>query len=148
MRILVLHGPNLNLLGTRQPEIYGQATLDEIDAAITERAGQLGVEVRSLQSNSEGALVDAVQAARDSAAGIIINPAGYSHTSVALRDSLLAVSLPAVEVHLTNPAAREEFRHVDLVAGACLGVVAGFGMSGYLVALELLVAHLGGRSPR
>jgi len=146
MRILVLHGPNLNLLGTRQPELYGRASLDEIDAAITERAGQLGVEVRTLQSNSEGALVDAVQAARDSAAGIIINPAGYSHTSVALRDSLLAVSLPAVEVHLTNPAAREEFRHVDLVAGACLGVVAGFGMSGYLVALELLVAHLRDRS--
>ena len=146
MRILVLHGPNLNLLGTRQPELYGRASLDEIDSAITERAGQLGVEVRTLQSNSEGALVDAVQAARDSAAGIIINPAGYSHTSVALRDSLLAVSLPAVEVHLTNPAAREEFRHVDLVAGACLGVVAGFGMSGYLVALELLVAHLRDRS--
>jgi len=146
MRILVLHGPNLNLLGTREPELYGRASLDEIDAAITERAGQLGVEVRTLQSNSEGALVDAVQAARDSAAGIIINPAGYSHTSVALRDSLLAVSLPAVEVHLTNPAAREEFRHVDLVAGACLGVVAGFGMSGYLVALELLVAHLRDRS--
>lgn len=147
MRILVLHGPNLNLLGTRQPELYGRASLGEIDAAITERAGQLGVEVRSLQSNSEGALVDAVQAARDSAAGIIINPAGYSHTSVALRDSLLAVSLPAVEVHLTNPAAREEFRHVDLVAGACLGVVAGFGMSGYLVALDLLVAHLRGLPP-
>ncbi|HUY56858.1 MAG TPA: type II 3-dehydroquinate dehydratase [Candidatus Micrarchaeaceae archaeon] len=141
-----MHGPNLNLLGTREPELYGRASLDEIDAAITERAGQLGVEVRTLQSNSEGALVDAVQAARDSAAGIIINPAGYSHTSVALRDSLLAVSLPAVEVHLTNPAAREEFRHVDLVAGACLGVVAGFGMSGYLVALELLVAHLRDRS--
>ncbi len=142
MRVLVLHGPNLNLLGSRQPEIYGEATLAEIDAAIVARGAELGVEVRSAQSNSEGALVDAIQGARDAADGIVINPAGYSHTSVAIRDALLAVALPAVEVHLSNPSAREEFRHVDLVAGACLGVVAGFGPNGYLVALEQLVVRL------
>lgn len=142
MRILVLHGPNLNLLGSRQPEIYGTATLAEIDAAIASRGAELGVEVRSEQSNSEGGLVDAVQGARGSVDGIVINPAGYSHSSVAIRDALLAVGLPAVEIHLSNPSAREEFRHVDLVAGACLGVVAGFGQRGYLMALEQLVYHL------
>ena len=144
MRVLVLQGPNLNLLGTRQPEIYGTTTLAEIEAAIASRGAELGVEVHSEQSNSEGALVDAVQSARDSFDGILINPGGYSHTSVAIRDALLAVGLPAVEVHLSNPSAREEFRHVDLVAGACLGVVAGFGPGGYLVALEQLVVHLRG----
>jgi 3-dehydroquinate dehydratase-2 len=144
MRVLVLHGPNLNLLGSRQPEIYGTATLTEIDATIASRGTELGVEVHSEQSNSEGALVDAIQGARESADGILINPAGYSHTSVAIRDALLAVALPAVEVHLSNPSAREEFRHVDLVAGACLGVVAGFGPAGYLLALERLVVHLRG----
>ncbi|HVB54530.1 MAG TPA: type II 3-dehydroquinate dehydratase [Candidatus Acidoferrales bacterium] len=142
MRILVLHGPNLNLLGSRQPEIYGTATLAEIDAAIASRGAELGVDVRSEQSNSEGGLVDAVQGARGSVDGIVINPAGYSHSSVAIRDALLAVGLPAVEIHLSNPSAREEFRHVDLVAGACLGVVAGFGQRGYLMALEQLVYHL------
>lgn len=145
MKILVLHGPNLNLLGSRQPEIYGSMSLAEINSALAERGSQLGVEVDSFQSNSEGALVDAVQSAPDSAHGIIINPAGYSHTSVALRDALLAIAIPTVEVHLSNPAAREEFRHRDLIAGACLGVVAGFGPGGYLVALEQLVARL--RSP-
>jgi 3-dehydroquinate dehydratase II len=142
VKVLVLHGPNLNLLGTRQPEIYGTATLADIDAAIARRGTELGVEVHSEQFNSEGGLVDAVQGARGSADGIVINPAGYSHTSVAVRDALLAVGLPTVEIHLSNPAAREEFRHVDLVAGACLGVVAGFGERGYLVALEQLVSHL------
>jgi len=145
VRILVLHGPNLNLLGAREPEIYGAATLSEIDAALTTRGQQLGVELATLQSNSEGALVDAIQGAQGSADGIVINPAGYSHTSVAIRDALMAVALPAVEVHLSNPAAREEFRHVDLVAGACLGVVAGFGRDGYLIALDQLVARLRAR---
>ncbi|MGA8207495.1 MAG: type II 3-dehydroquinate dehydratase [Candidatus Dormiibacterota bacterium] len=145
MRILVLHGPNLNLLGAREPEIYGNATLSEIDAALTTRGQELGVEVTTLQSNSEGALVDAIQGAQSSADGVVINPAGYSHTSVAIRDALMAVTLPAVEVHLSNPAAREEFRHLDLVAGACLGVVAGFGRDGYLFALDQLVARLRSR---
>lgn len=138
MKILVLHGPNLNLLGTRQPEIYGTKTLAEIDAAIAARGGELGVETSSRQSNSEGELVDAIQNARGWADALVINPAAYSHTSIAIRDALLAVGLPAVEVHLTNPSAREDFRHLDLVAGACLGVVAGFGSVGYLIALEQL----------
>lgn len=145
MRVLVLHGPNLNLLGTREPEIYGTSTLTEIDAGLASRGQELGVEVEAVQSNSEGALVDAIQAGQGSADGIIINPAAYSHTSVAIRDALKAVGLPAVEVHLSNPAAREEFRHVDLVAGACQGVVAGFGGDGYLIALDQLVARLRAR---
>ncbi|MGC1405614.1 MAG: type II 3-dehydroquinate dehydratase [Candidatus Dormiibacterota bacterium] len=145
MRILVLHGPNLNLLGSREPEIYGAATLAEIDAALSTRGEALGVELATVQSNSEGALVDAIQGAQGSADGIVINPAAYSHTSVAIRDALMAVALPAVEVHLSNPAAREEFRHVDLVAGACLGTVTGFGPDGYLIALEQLVARLRAR---
>lgn len=143
MKVLVLHGPNLNLLGTRQPEIYGSTTLAQIDHLLEVRGGELGVEVTVTQSNSEGALVDAIQEAREAVSGILINPGGYSHTSVAIRDALLAVGIPAVEVHLSNPSAREEFRHVDLVAGACLGVVAGFGARGYVVALEQLVTTLG-----
>ncbi|MFZ0995250.1 MAG: type II 3-dehydroquinate dehydratase [Candidatus Dormiibacterota bacterium] len=146
MKVLVLHGPNLNLLGTREPEIYGTTTLREIDADLARRGEDLGVAVDALQSNAEGALVDAIQRAQGSADGIIINPAAYSHTSIAIRDALMAVGLPAVEVHLSNPAAREEFRHVDLVAGACQGVVAGFGRDGYLIALEQLVAGLRSRA--
>jgi 3-dehydroquinate dehydratase-2 len=143
VKVLVLHGPNLNLLGTRQPEIYGSTTLAQIDHLLEVRGGELGVEVTATQSNSEGTLVDAIQEAREAVSGILINPGGYSHTSVAIRDALLAVGIPAVEVHLSNPSAREEFRHVDLVAGACLGVVAGFGARGYVVALEQLVTTLG-----
>lgn len=138
----MLHGPNLNLLGTRQPEIYGSTTLAQIDHLLEVRGGELGVEVTATQSNSEGTLVDAIQEAREAVSGILINPGGYSHTSVAIRDALLAVGIPAVEIHLSNPSAREEFRHVDLVAGACLGVVAGFGARGYVVALEQLVTTL------
>jgi 3-dehydroquinate dehydratase-2 len=145
VKVLVLHGPNLNLLGAREPEIYGSTTLSEIDAGLASRGQDLGVEVEAVQSNSEGALVDAIQGAQGSADGIIINPAAYSHTSVAIRDALKAVGLPAVEVHLSNPASREEFRHVDLVAGACQGVVAGFGRDGYVIALEQLVARLKSR---
>jgi 3-dehydroquinate dehydratase-2 len=142
VKVLVLHGPNLNLLGTREPEIYGRTTLREIDIGLASRGKDLGVEVEAVQSNSEGALVDAIQGALGSADGIVINPAAYSHTSVAIRDALKAVGIPAVEVHLSNPAAREEFRHTDLVAGACQGVVAGFGRDGYLIAFEQLVARL------
>jgi 3-dehydroquinate dehydratase-2 len=142
VKVLVLHGPNLNLLGTRQPEIYGSTTLAQIDHLLEVRGGELGVEVTATQSNSEGILVDAIQEAREAVSGILINPGGYSHTSVAIRDALLAVGIPAVEIHLSNPSAREEFRHVDLVAGACLGVVAGFGARGYVVALEQLVTTL------
>jgi 3-dehydroquinate dehydratase-2 len=141
-KILVLHGPNLNLLGVREPAIYGTATLGEIDERLRVRGLALGLEIRCVQSNREGELVDQIQAARHWARGLIINPAGYSHTSVAIRDALAAVALPAIEVHLTNPSAREPFRQVDLVAGACLGVVAGLGKSGYEVALEHLARLL------
>lgn len=138
MNVLVLHGPNLNLLGVREPEVYGTLTLDEVNRMIEERAGALGLTVRTAQSNGEGALIDLVQGARGWADAIVINPGGYSHTSVALRDAIAATGIPAVEVHLSNPSAREEFRHVDLVAGACVGVVAGFGARSYLMALEAL----------
>ena len=135
-RVLVLHGPNLNLLGEREPGIYGDLTLAEIDRRITERAGELGIEVRIQQSNVEGELVTAIQGARGWADAIVINPAGYSHTSVAIRDAISAVGLPAIEVHLSNPMAREEFRRVDIVAGGCVGVIAGFGWRSYLLALD------------
>jgi len=141
-KILVLHGPNLNLLGGREPALYGTTTLGEIDEELRARGKALGLEIRCIQSNWEGGLVDQVQAAGSWARGLIINPGGYSHTSVAIRDALAAVALPAIEVHLTNPSAREPFRQVDLVAGACLGVVAGLGKSGYMIALEHLARLL------
>ncbi len=144
MRVLVLHGPNLNLLGRREPEIYGRVTLAEIDATLERAAGRLGVELRCLQRNGEGEMVDAVQEALGWADGIVVNPAAYSHTSVALRDALAAVDIPVIEVHLTNPAAREDFRHRDLIAGVCRAVVAGFGPAGYVLALERLAEARGG----
>jgi 3-dehydroquinate dehydratase type II len=142
VRVLLVNGPNLNLLGKRDPEHYGRATLAEIEARVKALGGELGLEVDCVQSNSEGALVDAVQSASGRAAAIIINPAAYTHTSIALRDALAAVGLPAVEVHLSNIHAREEFRHTSLTAPACRGVVAGFGAEGYLLALRGLAALL------
>jgi len=142
MKILVLHGPNLNLLGEREPALYGTLTLAEIDARIAARGKELGLEVRSAQSNVEGVLVDAIQDARTWAAGIILNAGGYSHTSVAIRDAVASIAIPTVSVHLTNPAAREEFRRTDLLATATKGAVAGFGWRSYIVALEGLVALL------
>lgn len=144
MRFMVLNGPNLNLLGTREPELYGRRTLSDLEAALLTRARELGVVLDAHQSNSEGELVTLVQSAKGVADGIIINPGGYSHTSVAIRDAIAAVGVPAVEVHLTNPASREWFRQTDLVAGACRGVVAGFGIEGYLMALERLVEMASG----
>jgi 3-dehydroquinate dehydratase-2 len=138
--VLVLHGPNLNLLGTREPEVYGTMTLDDVDARIRERAQELGIEVETAQSNGEGDLIDLIQGAGGQFDAIVINPGGYSHTSVAIRDAIAGVGLPAVEVHLSNPSAREDFRKVDLVAGACRGVVAGFGWRSYVMALEALAA--------
>jgi 3-dehydroquinate dehydratase-2 len=135
-----LHGPNLNLLGTREPEVYGTLTLAEIDARIRERAAQLGVEVETAQANGEGELIDRIQGARDTFDAIVINPGGYSHTSVAIRDAIAGIGVPTIEVHLSNPSAREDFRKVDLVAGACRGVVAGFGWRSYVMALEALAA--------
>jgi len=142
MRILVIHGPNLNLLGSREPGLYGSATLAEIDRSLQERARQLEVSLTSVQSNHEGALVDRIQQARDDADGILINAAAYTHTSVALRDALLAVALPYVELHLSNVHAREPFRHRSLLADRALGVIGGFGPLSYGLALEGLVAHL------
>jgi shikimate kinase / 3-dehydroquinate synthase len=142
LRILVVHGPNLNMLGTREPDIYGATTLEEIDDALERRAEELTVEIRFLQSNIEGELVQAIQKAAGWADGIVINPGGYSHTSVAIRDAVAAVGLPTIEVHITNPAAREHFRNAAVVASACQGMVSGFGWRGYVMALEALAAEL------
>lgn len=139
-RVLILHGPNLNLLGQREPDVYGDLTLEEIDRRIAARAQELGLEVRTEQSNVEGELVTKIQDAQGWADAILLNPGGYSHTSVAIRDAVAAVSVPTVEIHLSNPAAREEFRHTDVVAGACVGVISGFGWRSYVMALEAVVA--------
>ena len=143
MKILVLHGPNLNLLGTREPEVYGSMTLDEIDARLAKKGRELGVEVSSQQSNHEGALIDALQDAREWADGVIFNPGGYTHTSVALRDVIAAIGIPVVEVHLSNVYAREEFRHRSLISAVCKGKILGFGWHSYMLGLQALVDTLG-----
>lgn len=140
--ILVLHGPNLNLLGTREPDIYGKLTLAEIDQKLSEAGSTKDVEIYSIQSNSEGALVDALQEAATKADGVIFNPAGYTHTSVALRDAVAAIGIPVIEVHLSNVYAREEFRKQSLIAPVCLGKITGFGWMSYLLALEALIEKL------
>ena len=150
LRVLVIHGPNLNLLGRREPGVYGRSTLAEIDEALAQLARELVLEVESVQHNGEGAIVDAIQGTEGRYAGILINPAGYTHTSVAIRDALAAVAelgVPAVEVHLSQPSAREPFRHVSLVAPVCRGSVAGFGAVGYLLALRGLATQLRGARP-
>lgn len=139
MKILVLHGPNLNLLGTREPDVYGSMTLDEINARLVEEGHELGAEVTCLQSNHEGALVDALQDARTWADGVIFNPGGYSHTSVALRDTIAAIGIPVVEVHLSNVYAREEFRHMSLLSAVCKGKIVGFGWKSYMLGLMALI---------
>jgi len=142
MRVTVLNGPNLNLLGTREPEVYGRATLADVESLVRAEAGALGVEVRWLQSNHEGALIDAVQELPTTADGAIVNAGAYSHTSLALRDALLAVRLPFVEVHLSNVFARDEARRRSVLADIALGVIAGFGPQSYLLGLRALHARL------
>ncbi|MGB6066728.1 MAG: type II 3-dehydroquinate dehydratase [Desulfomonilaceae bacterium] len=139
MKILVLHGPNLNLLGIREPDVYGHLSLSEIDKELAIRAEHLGAELRTLQSNHEGVLVDAVHEAVGWAEGILINPGAFTHTSLALRDAIAATGIPTVEAHLSNIYAREEFRHKSVIAAVCLGQISGFGANSYYLGLEALV---------
>ncbi len=142
IRILVLNGPNLNFLGIREPSTYGTATLAGIEVACRQRAVELGVELEWFQSNHEGALVDRIQQAYNNADLIVINPAAYTHTSVAIRDALLAVALPVIEVHLSNVHRREKFRHRSFVSDIALGQITGFGPDGYLLALDAGYRHI------
>lgn len=142
MRIAVLHGPNLRLLGRREPHLYGTVTLDQIDRSLEELSAELGVTVEIFQSNHEGELVDRVEEASERVRGYLVNAAAFTHTSVALRDALAGVGLPFVEVHLTNTSAREDFRHHSFLAPLAAGVVYGFGVDSYLLGFRGLVAHL------
>lgn len=143
MRILVLNGPNLNLLGTREPAIYGSATLSDLEAMCRTEAAALGVSLSFQQSNHEGALVDALHDARETQDGVILNAGAYTHTSVALRDAISSIELPVIELHLSNVHAREEFRHVSLIAPVCRAVIAGLGPQGYSLALRAMSQMLG-----
>ena len=141
-RILILHGPNLHALGTREPEVYGRVTLADVETRLTALARELGSEVEFFQSNHEGLLIDALYQARGRFHGVVINPGGLTHTSVALRDAVRGAGLPTVEVHVSNPLTREEFRHTSLISGVSLGTVQGFGVDSYLLGLRALYQHL------
>ena len=140
--LLILNGPNLNLLGTRQPDVYGRTTLTDIEAMCKNHAQAIGINVEFQQSNHEGALVDSIHAARGTHDGIILNAGAYTHTSIALMDALASVELPAIELHLSNVHAREEFRHTSYIAKVAVGIICGFGARGYLLAMDALVSHL------
>lgn len=142
MKFLVLHGPNLNLLGRREPGVYGTLTMAEINLSLEQLAAVLGCTAAFFQSNAEGSLIDAIQKAADEYDGILINPAAYTHTSIAIRDALASVGLPFVEVHLSNVYRREEFRHVSLTAPLAVGQICGFGCDSYLLGLRALFSHL------
>jgi 3-dehydroquinate dehydratase II len=139
LKILILHGPNLNLLGVREPGVYGKVGLDEINQRLVEIGQKQEIEIRCTQSNHEGVLIDALHDARLWAAGVVFNPGGYTHTSVALRDAISGIAIPVVEIHLSNVDAREEFRHHSLVSAVCRGKVSGFGWRSYLIGLQALI---------
>jgi len=143
VEILLINGPNLNLLGQRETSIYGALSLDEIGRRATEHARRRGATLHAYQSNHEGAMVDAVHDARNGVQGLVINAGAYTHTSIALRDAIAAVAIPAIEVHLSNVYAREEFRHHSMLARVCVGVIAGFGWRSYLLGIDALLGHLG-----
>ena len=142
IHVQILHGPNLNLLGTREPEVYGRDTLADIDHELTALARELGVAIECRQSNHEGELIDRIHAAKKRCRGLLINPGGLTHTSVALRDAIASVGLPCVEVHLSNIHAREEFRQRSLTAGVCVGAIMGFGKHSYLLGLRALCQRI------
>ncbi len=143
-KILVLNGPNLNLLGTREPEIYGSLTLADINARLRRRAEEAGIDIEFLQSNHEGVLVDAIQMARGTVDYIILNAAAFTHYSIAIRDAIAAVEVPVIEVHLSNIHQREEFRHTSVIAPVVLGQIAGLGAESYMAALEAIICRMGG----
>ncbi len=140
--LLILNGPNLNLLGTREPEIYGSDTLADIEALSKVRAAEHDLTVECLQSNSEGALVDAIQDAKSKHCGVVLNAGAYTHTSIALRDAIASVDLPVIELHVSNVFAREQFRHYSYISEVCIGVICGFGITGYGLAIDALAARM------
>jgi 3-dehydroquinate dehydratase II len=145
MKILILHGPNLNMLGTREPEIYGSMSLSDINTALMELGKEFGADLKCVQSNHEGALIDELQEAHMWADGVIFNPAGFTHTSIALRDAIVAIGIPVIEVHLSNVYAREEFRHHSMLSAVCRGKIVGFGWRSYVLGLRALAEVLSDR---